>query len=376
MKIGVITFWDSQDNYGQLLQCYALQTYLKKMGHEVYLIKYKGKPIAKPQFKWSGLFRYLMNFPIYVSLFRDILISRFKMHKYQNRISEDNRGFDLFRKRYIVSTTKIYSEQELYDTPPQADAYICGSDQIWGGDFVYYLSFVPLDSLKIAYAPSFGGITRMSSECEEQVRKYLSNFTFIGVREQSGVDLCHRIGIEKAVKVVDPTLLLSSVDYNSIRQKTPVRKAYIFLYLLGNPIACSVSDIFSFARANNFEVVYVASQGRLDSYEKTSPQIGEWIDYLANADLVVTNSFHCTVFSLLFNRKFVAIPLVKGFERMNVRIQDLLSESQLESAILQENDTLDQIYHMNFDFKPFQEYREREVKKAHSYLCNSLNKKC
>lgn len=373
MKIGIITFWDTKDNYGQLLQCYALQTFLRKMGHEAFLIRYKSKPVTKPQFQWRKILNYIIKFPTYISLFFDITNRSIKIKKYGRYVNENNiRNFESFRAKHIIATEKIYSEQELYNIPPKADAYICGSDQIWGGDPIYYLPFAPTSSKKIAYAPSFGGVRQMDSKYELKIKKYLSSFCFVGVREQSGVELCHQIGIEKAVKVVDPTMLLPLDDYNKIRKKASFTKPYIFLYLLGNPISYSVSLIYKFAKKHNFNVIYVASQGRLDSYKKAFPEIGEWIDYLANADFIVTNSFHCTVFSLLYGKKFATIPLTKGFKRMNVRIDDLLTESRLTSTILQHGNTLDKIYHTNFDFSHFEEYRKREIQKTYNYLYKSL----
>ena len=366
MKIGVITFSNSKDNYGQLLQCYALQVYLKKQGHDAFLIRYQ-RTVSdiKQKSKIEKFFNYLKNPFAYIDYY--VRTKRLNQNKklYYDASGERKRQFDSFIKDQL-SCTKMYVDDEIMQYPPVADAYICGSDQIWGGDWVYYLSFAPKDSLKIAYAPSLGGLSSFSSEYEEKMKVYLSRFDFIGMREQSGVDMCHRLGFDKAVKVVDPTLLLSSMDYNAIRIETNQNKPYIFLYLLGNPMDGEVDEIYEYAHKKNYDVVYVASQGRYDKHSKQYVQIGEWVDYLAKADIVITNSFHCTVFSLLFERPFISIPLIGGYKRMNGRIEELLRECGLSNQVYAE--CFDNISIKGIDFSKFREYREKEEKKSYDYL--------
>ena len=173
---------------------------------------------------------------------------------------------------------------------------------------------------------------------------------------------------------VKPEQLMKKEDYDLIRINTDYKnkKPYVFLYILGNPMACNISDIFKFAHKKGLDVVYVASQGQLDKYDKKYPQIGEWIDYLAKSEFVVTNSFHCTVFALLYKKKIMSIPLVKEYKRMNVRITELLQESNLISSIYRGD--IDKIYNQIVDFSSFQEYKEREIGNTESYLSAILKK--
>lgn len=366
MKIGVITFSNSKDNYGQLLQCYALQTYLKKQGHDAFLIRYQ-RTVSdiKQRNKIEKILSYLKNPFVYIDYFFQTKRLNRNKKLYYDASGDVRRQFDSFIKNQL-SCTKMYIDDEIVQYPPLADAYVCGSDQIWGGDFIYYLSFAPDKSIKIAYAPSLGGLTSFSKEYEEKMKMYLSRFDFIGMREQSGVDMCHRLGLDKAVKVVDPTLLLSSVDYNIIRIKTNQKKPYIFLYLLGNPIACEVDEIYEYAHKKDYDVVYVASQGRYDKHIKQYVQIGEWVDYLVKTDIVITNSFHSTVFSLLFEKPFISILLVGGYKRMNGRIEELLNECGLSNQIY--TGSLDNISVKDIDFSKFRKYREKEEKGSYNYL--------
>lgn len=364
-----MTYWSSKENYGQLLQCFALQQFLKKMGHSPFLIKYCPTPIIRKRSILQKLFSYILHFPAYIQYARLLFVQR-RNRKYIDNSANIKRRFDSFLENFIDSTEKSYTQDDLFETPPEADAYICGSDQIWGGDEMYYLPFVPKEKKIIAYAPSFGGISSFSDEYEVCLKKYLARFDFLGIREQSGVDLCKKLGFSNAVKVVDPTLLLSSDDYDSIRIETKNSKPYIFLYLLGNPCACKVEDIYKFAKQKGLDIIYVASQNQNDKYEKVNPQIGEWLDYLVKSEFVITNSFHCTVFSLIYKKKFMSIPLVGGFERMNTRIEELLSHAGLNQAIYKGN--IESIYTASFDFSKFYLFKDTQKEISFSYLMSNL----
>lgn len=372
MKIGIITFWTSKDNYGQLLQCFALQQYLRKNGHEPFLIRYKESPKEEASFKISNLLKYILKFPKYVSWFLNEKRRQRNANKYNRQAGNVDRNFDAFIHDNITTSKQLYTDEDLHNTPPIADAYICGSDQVWGGDWAYYLDFAPENKTKIAYAPSLGGLTSFSQDYEEKMKKLLLRFDFIGMREQSGVDVCHRLGRKDAVKVVDPTLLLTQADYNKIRinTKQPGQKPYLFAYILGNPMICEMQEVYRYAQKRGLEVKY-ATSGKADDYEHIYPQIGEWIDLIANADVIITNSFHGTVFSLIYNRPFITIPLKNGYERMNTRVTELLESADLKNRIY--NGTFSKISSL-VDFTAFNNYRYKEEQNTASYLFNNLNK--
>lgn len=293
---------------------------------------------------------------------------------YEAQSENELRKFDEFITNHISTTEEIYDAESIYARTPEAEAYICGSDQIWGGSWPYYLSFAPDSTTKIAYAPSFGGIQRFAPEYEDRLRQLLKRFDLIGMREESGVLVCERLGRPDAVQVVDPTLLLTQESYDPLRIKTQHAGEYLFLYLLGNPISRDVRDFYSFAASKGLQVIYVASQGRRDHFAKTPAQIGEWVDMLANAKYVITNSYHCTVFSLIYRKKFIVVPLDKGYARMNTRIEELLSKCDLTSRILL-NQKLSAIEE-DISFSKFTHYQQEETKKSRSLLITALKQKC
>lgn len=216
MKIGVVTFWQSKDNYGQHLQSFALQTYLKKMGHEPFLIRYKENPQQSAHFQLKNICKYVTKMPTYIKFILNQRKEKQNAVVWQQQGGQEQRNLHGFLADNVMLTS-IMTEQELLANPPQADAYICGSDQIWAGPAPYYLSFAPDDAKKIAYAPSLGGLTHFKSEYEAMMIRLMKRLDFIGMREQSGVEVCHRLGFKEAVKVVDPTLLLRKEDYDKIK---------------------------------------------------------------------------------------------------------------------------------------------------------------
>lgn len=371
MRIGIITFWTSKDNYGQILQCFALQQYLRNHGHDPFLIRYKDIVKEGASFKWSRILTYLLKLPTYISWYVKQKLKQHKTAKYDLSVANVDRRFKDFMKVNINHTEEVYTEETILQHPPMADAYICGSDQVWAGDWAYYLDFAPDDKPKIAYAPSLGGLTNFSIEYEEHMKTLLTRFSFIGMREQSGVDVCHRMGRKDAVKVVDPTLLLSRKDYDKVRITTEHDKPYLLMYILGNPMACEVGEIFEYAKSRRLEVKYVTS-GHADNHEHIYAQVGEWIDLIANAEMVITNSFHGTVFSLIYHTPFITIPLNKGYERMNTRVEELLEEGGLTSQLYKGNLTQ---CHTNPDFSQFDIYRKSQEKFSYDCLAKYIPNK-
>lgn len=366
MRIGVITFSDSKDNYGQLLQCYAMQRYLSRRGHTPFLIRYKDTPIEDTTgFKLHKFGTYLLRLPQYVKWYFNREKERKQVREYLSSADFVKRDFDGFLSKHI-QCSEIYTHETIHTNPPVADAYICGSDQIWAGDDAYYLSFAPDDALKIAYAPSLGGMNTFPAEKEARMKRLIGRIDRVGMREQSGVETCRRLGRIDAVKVVDPTLLLDGRDYLEIAASCKTNKPYAFVYMLGNPVDVPIDDIFKANRGKGLETIYVASQGRSDNMPKIDPTIEEWLGLMANANMIVTNSFHCVVFALQFHKNFISIPLSGGYERMNTRTVELLKECSLSERIttsLTDIPTLSEV-----DFEVFERYKRKQQAFSSAFL--------
>lgn len=369
MRIGVVTFWQGHDNYGQLLQCWALQQYLKQLGHEPFLIRYSPEK-QKASFVrklWS-----ILKLALKPSEFRAYMMwKRFNAYSQQESQKHDRHFSQFMQKNMALSP--VVGAEDLKDSPPESDAYVCGSDQIWGGtDPIYYLQFGVPTVKRIAYAPSFGGL-QPNSQTRNYIRKYLANFSFISSREKKGVELLQSLGYKDVKLVPDPTLLLPASSYRGLESSCLAEDGhYVLLYLLGNEIALDVSTIFDFATERGLKVKYVASQGRYDEFPKFYPTIEEWLELVDKASYVITNSFHGTVFSLTFNIPFLVIPVCGVASRMNNRVNDLLDKYNLKARIYQ--NSLDEIF-SPVDFSIFNKVKVDDERKIRNLMAELLPKK-
>lgn len=345
MKIGIITFWETQDNYGQIMQNYALQETLKKLGHSSYLIRYSlFSDWAKSPNRWKAIF----------SIKRIFAYTRKKLFPAKNimNTTKINRNFDEFKHKYLSSTDKIYHTlKELQEAPPKADIYICGSDQIWYAidDYhvyknitkAYFLDFGNPNIKRIAYAPSFGR-TDFPPGYYKYIAPLLQQFQLVTVREKGGIEVCKKAGCTNAVQVLDPTCLLNASDYRKISKTPQNSNKYILLYIIGR-INLDYNEIEQYAEEFHYDIFYIGSQGEnIESIHKEHPQfniiyptINEWLGWIDHCELLVTNSFHGSVFSILFNKQNI-IYTGKGLSREGGadRFYSLLEDLNLLDRIL------------------------------------------
>lgn len=322
MKIAIITF-HAAANHGAALQAFALQTYLQKLGHDTFFINYQlGGGIPR-----RGLLRWIGRTPA---------TTIEKIH-HQLRMMP----FIRFQKANLKIGDRYYLDNiQLQNDPPIADAFICGSDQIWNPRFIkkemdehaYWLDFVSLGHRCIAYAASFG-VNELDSEVQLRYSDYAKKFFSIGVREKDSVSLMQKLGYKNAVWVPDPTLLLHSSEYDVIEKKDNTRKSkYIFSYILGGDngqLSLLVKGFVSgFFNVKCFEGYRKSLIDTVLHNGYICP--GEWLGNLRDSVFVVTNSFHGVVFSILFKKLFVVL-MREGVESgMNSRVNSLLEVVELQ----------------------------------------------
>ncbi|WP_455673066.1 polysaccharide pyruvyl transferase family protein [Phocaeicola sp.] len=313
MKIGIITFWETQDNYGQVLQCYALQRILESMGHKPFLIRYRlftdwrfsptqMKKIVNPLVVLKHLW-WIIKPP------RNIMTT-----------AAIDRHFDDFKEKYICSSEHIWeSHKELQKYPPDADIYMCGSDQIWYSFYdvyryrnilkAFYLDFGK--KKKVAYAASFGRTDFMPSYYK-LVTPLIANFAAVSTREVGGLTVCRQLGRIDAEVVLDPTCLLTSDDYKRIAVAPDVDEPYMLLYILGD-YKSVIEQAITYSNIRNLKIYYIGSQGNDDLSEiypqliAIYPTVEEWLGWIAGCRLIITNSFHGMAFSILYHRQIVVI---------------------------------------------------------------------
>lgn len=340
-RIGIITYWESNDNYGQQLQCWALQQYLRELGYSPFLIRFKRwQPKKKGIKKWKSLLKQCIAGFLYKT--RLIRCSNLKQ-KCDNWTDKEiyRRRFPSFRKKNLKQSCHIYNDlEQLQRHPPQAHIYITGSDQVWNYDLkegelaAYFLQFGEKNVKRVAYAPSIGH-SEIPQFYQPVYRSYLQSFDSISVRESSAVDLIKKLGYD-VVNVLDPTMLLDSKNYCRVLKGISAKPS-VFIYSMNY---ASVDDIpfmqvKEYACQKRLPIVVTPGSGYLpakelfDGVEYLYATIPQWIAQIENAELVVTASFHGVVMSIMFHRPFVFTPLRGKYASSNNRVLNLLDRLDL-----------------------------------------------
>ena len=339
LKIGVMTFWESQENYGQLLQAYAFQSHLRKKGLDPFIIKYnKSQSVKKHK---PGFFGKLRTVDWKKAL--DLKAVQRKLSTAMNHPPVlPDRGFEKFKRRFLNFTPNLYTSiTELISAPPKADIYITGSDQVWNykfiGDFEpYFLQFGNQSTRRISYAASFGH-RELPPPVKTKYRQYLETFDTISVREASGVSLCRDMGFEDTRLLPDPTLLVKKEDWIGLCKEdehfSSSKGKKVFIYTLGNRSSEAKDHLVSYLTGRNDTTVAHASVHN-DTSGNIFPSIEEWLGYIKNCDVVVTNSFHAMLFSMILNRNFIGLPSAGDKVGMNERLNTLVKEFGLEKHLL------------------------------------------
>lgn len=347
MKIGILTFWWTNDNYGQILQCFALQKFLNDLGHDAFLIKYNyTDDVLANSFirKCIGALN-----PIKVIKF---LIEKKNNKIIEKEVKENNRHFEDFKNTYIKQTKTIYTKyKELLQNPPEADMYIVGSDQVWNYSsyslkrfqnplHAYFLDFGKPETKRISYAASWGK-TSITEEYKKEIRPLLQKFDYVSVREESGIPICNECGKDNIDYVCDPTFLLDKEKYRSLYSENNIRKPerpFILLYILANKYTFNLDSVYDFAEKKKLEVIYITGNGVVDKRKKNYATLPEWLWLVDNADYVISNSFHCAVFSIIFHKKFGIIPLSGIQKEMNSRFDSLFKSCGTGCRYIDNND--------------------------------------
>lgn len=329
MKIKTITCHDVY-NAGASLQAYALAVYLNQLGHEAKIIDYKPDYLSNHYILWGGVNpRYNKPF------LREAYCLSKLPGRLKRRFSKRKRAFDEFTRDYLPRTQMSYhSNDELSANPPEADVYIAGSDQIWntifrnGKDAAFYLDFAPKGSKRASYAASFS-TESIDKDWQEQVKTWLSKFNHISVRESSGVKLIEDLGLTGAIQVLDPVFLLDKSQWEALESKVENAEPYVLLYDFDcNPAMTAFAR--KIADENGWKLYsYLKHRGCDRCFDQTGPREFLWL--IHHAKLVVSNSFHATAFSILYEKPFYVFD---RNEKLNSRMRDLLTLLDLENRMI------------------------------------------
>lgn len=345
MKIGIITFHRAY-NYGAVLQAYALFTKIESMGLECEIIDF-----------WPETFKnlYYMQQPFRITHPPiKTWLNHFKVRKV---LSERNQNFEKFIEEILKTSNESYiSYYDILNAKLDYDSYITGSDQVWNDtcakfDKTFFLQFPQAKAKnRYAYAASFG-FEEIPEGLENEYKKRLEGYRRYSVREKSGARILENLLSIKPDVNCDPTILLSAEEWLKIARETKCKyEKYIFIYYVTKTqnLQKMANDL---AKKTGYKVIIVPCNMNIDvlsgKYDKSnmalvnpciSPQ--EFLMLLKNAEYVLTNSFHGTVFSVLFHKKFLSqINLDNG--KKNNRIKELLETIGLENKAILDIERID-----------------------------------
>lgn len=319
MKIGILTFHWAQ-NYGAVLQCYALKSKLQEMGHDVCIID---------------------RVPQYRGILRDLY------HRISYKYFWSWLKFSCFNRRYLVPKTRRYSSMDTlmkHFVKEKLDAVVVGSDQVWRWGMMgynYFLDFVDRhQTRKYAYAASFG-LSHWTDNglSTAHVTRLMKEFQAISVREQTGITLCERIFGVQAGLTIDPTLLYDASFYERTLLKgvPKVTRNEVVSCILGDENLEQCKHISRWAEREglDYEELFWTDWGfpalRKGKMRMLHLSVEEWLDAIRGAEYVITNSFHCTVFAILFHKRFLVLDNHSGGID---RIRTLLSALDLKHRFL------------------------------------------
>jgi len=374
-KVWILTI-RAGTNFGSSLQAYAMQRVFNKLGFENEIINYDE---YYHNIRWrirpfiEDALYFLMNKLPKLSTF---IAAKSYTYLMLRKVQLDK--FYVFEKTNIILTKREFkTSKSIERNLVNVDICVCGSDQIWNPflfDSAFYLDFCHNQEIKtIAYAPSFG-ISQIIQR-EDQIKKLINTIDFISVREDSGSKLIKEITGRNAPVVLDPTLLLEREDWEEISSTINIlQKPYILCYFLGKTYLPN-SFIDSLQCETNYEVVNICTYRTLNSIQgekivTASPD--EFLSYVANAAYVCTDSYHATIFSIIFERQFFTFERFKdGADNQNTRIYSLLSKVDLLQRLVD----YDSVYLNNQSvvFEDCKMHLQNMKNESYDFLKSSLN---
>lgn len=333
MKISAITLVRI-NNYGSLLQAYATQKTLEKLGHDVEFVDFVAANGDINQEVNQACEKRGLRPGLKQSLFRAVW-------KFNQTLQK--RPFEQFVRSQINLSKPYTTSADLSNSPPIADIYLSGSDMLWSTKLnrgheekQFYLDYAPEGKKRVAFSASIGEDT-LPDEEEAFLRKMLIAYSSISMREWSGVKLLQSIGIE-ASKVLDPTLMLNANEWNQVADDFRPKKPYLLVYFLHNhpEVLCAAKK---YAHEKGFEMIRVAFnpfKRAGDDKIYFMPNISRFLSLFREASCVVTDSFHGTCFSINYSRDF----FVTHPPRFMSRLSDILGATGTTDRLL-ENSNID-----------------------------------
>ena len=374
-------------NYGSILQSYALFVKIKQLGFEADVVDYKDTPnTLKAQFKQTLFLRIPMLFK-YSELKKKILSIKISHNvSYCNIQNQRHKAMKLFVTNNFTFTKPCNTIQDVKNQIKDYACVLIGSDQLWGVAEIlrdyHTLNFIPDNQPKISYATSFG-VSQLPCFVRSKARNFLKKIDFLSIREKSGAEIIKNIADRDAKIVVDPTLLLSPSDWSLVAgNEKRISEKYIFCFFLGNnPDQRNFTKQFS--KKVNLPIVsmqhvdeFIPSDIDFADININDASPNDFINLIKNAEYIICDSFHASVFSIIFKKNFYTLDRYKSSSTnsRNTRITSLFSILGLENRHINIHSNVDELIKITTDYNHVHEKWYEWKQESLNYLKNSLDK--
>lgn len=376
-KVGLITYYG--DNYGGVLQAYALQHLVKVNDFDCELIS------NDFQHYNNGLKRLKNRFANLTAAIKDpsdYLSKRKVYHKYAAQNVTRAKRFESFRRDNLIFNKTGYTSYDQYlKTPPKYDVYLCGSDQIWNPNLYsdngfYFAEFAPDSAVKISYASSIG-ISSINKKQRMFMSPLLNRLDVISTREQKGAEIINEISEKTATVVLDPTLLLTNKEWSEVACPRMIQEPYVFCYLFGEReyVAKVKKKVKELTGMRVVCIPFVPRELSSDDEKIFDAGPAEFISLIKYASLVLTDSFHATAFSINLKTPFVSLCRFNKNDKksMNDRLVTILDMVDLNDRLIDENDSISVDFLYDIDFDHVHELLNQKRQNDREFLMNALN---
>lgn len=388
MKTTAIVSCYFQHNYGSMLQAYATQMVLDKLGYENETIDISGFNDEIKKAKMVYFVKASLTSDILLSkigMAKNVLIKKFLKNEYTTLSKIRKQRFDAFCNKYFRLSQKYKSKKELSDLCDRNySAVLVGSDQLWlpaniAADY-YTLNFVPESVNSIAYSTSFGQ-SCLPKDSKVRAQKFLKKIKHISIREESGQKLVKELSGRNVPVVCDPTLLFTGKEWMSIQQEEPlIKEPYILCYFLGNnpPHREFAKRLKENTGCKIVALVHLDEYVRCDTnYADDTPfdiDPADFLNLVRNANYVCTDSFHCSVFSMLYRKEFFTFRRYtrKTSSSTNSRLDTLFKLSGITGRVMNGDEKIEQCLKEKIDYDTVHKKLEAVREDSYEYLITAL----
>lgn len=368
-KIATITFHRAH-NFGSVLQTYALQEFIKLLGEE-YGEEIEYQLIDLYSKKQEELYAVLKKNDSIKNIIKNIIVL-----PYLKDLNKKYNKFTSFIEKNFYLTKRYINQEEIFVNPPRADYYISGSDQIWNVramDFLpsYYLNFVK-SGKKISYAASFGPLKiDWNKYPMKEIAEYLKKYDYISVRENGSAENIKKLINKKYEINVDPTLLLKKEQWKVLQSDANYNRGkYILLYCL-EPSKEQLEMANKISKKLNLPILILKYNNKNDMFnnyiKKYDSGPEDFLSYLDNAALVLSSSFHGTVFSLIYHKPFYVFGGMK-----DNRISTLLTKMEMVERSLDKLEEIERVNLLIPNHEKIEKVLNYEREKSKEYLEQAL----